>query len=225
MAKTLSTEEARAFYDRFGAKQDKQAFYEDCATNLLIANGKFAEATAVLEFGCGTGRFAARLLSDHLSPACTYLGLDSSTTMQQLASERLRPWENRAEARLSDGSTRLEVTDASVDRIVSNYVLDLLSVEAIDAFLNEAHRTLQPDGRLCLTGLTFGAHLSSRLLIAGWRTVHWMRPALVGGCRPLELRDHLDRDSWRIEFREVVTAYGIPSEVVVAQRLSKSQPA
>jgi hypothetical protein len=32
----LAPKEAQKFYDRFGAKQDKQAFYEDSATSKLI---------------------------------------------------------------------------------------------------------------------------------------------------------------------------------------------
>jgi hypothetical protein len=52
----LSHRETRRVYDRIGAKQDTQAFYEDVATRELIRHGDFASATAVFEFGCGTGR-------------------------------------------------------------------------------------------------------------------------------------------------------------------------
>lgn len=55
-----------AYYDRFGDKQDKQGFYEDIALAELVRYGRFEEATRVVEFGCGTGRFAERLLTDHL---------------------------------------------------------------------------------------------------------------------------------------------------------------
>lgn len=56
MARTLSKNEARRYYDRFGAKQDQQGFYEDRPLGRLIELGKFSEAEHVLEFGCGTGR-------------------------------------------------------------------------------------------------------------------------------------------------------------------------
>ena len=62
----LTHDEARRVYDRIGAGQDSQAFYEDRATRLLIRHGAFERARSVLEFGCGTGRFAARLLARHL---------------------------------------------------------------------------------------------------------------------------------------------------------------
>jgi hypothetical protein len=37
----LSTEQARRVYDRLGAKQDTQAFYENPAFDRLIAAGDF----------------------------------------------------------------------------------------------------------------------------------------------------------------------------------------
>ncbi len=48
-------------YDRFGRRQDPQGWYEDAALERLIALGRLAEARAVCEFGCGTGRLAAGL--------------------------------------------------------------------------------------------------------------------------------------------------------------------
>ena len=48
MGGVLSHKEARAFYDRFGAKQDLQSFYEDPAVERLIAHADFANASAVL---------------------------------------------------------------------------------------------------------------------------------------------------------------------------------
>lgn len=64
--RTLSYSEARRAYDRIGTLQDTQAFYEDETTAELLRHGAFAEARAVFEFGCGTGRFAETLLEEHL---------------------------------------------------------------------------------------------------------------------------------------------------------------
>ena len=64
----LSHDEARLAYDRIGTIQDSQAFYEDRATNLLLRHADFESSEAVFEFGCGTGRFALRLLDDYLPP-------------------------------------------------------------------------------------------------------------------------------------------------------------
>ncbi len=64
----LTRDEARAFYDRFGRKQDWQSIYEGRALRDLIRGGAFERARSVLEIGCGTGSFAAELLAHRLPP-------------------------------------------------------------------------------------------------------------------------------------------------------------
>ena len=63
MTRTITRNEASRFYDKFGAKQDRQGFYEDAALDLMIELGKFPDAENVFELGCGTGRLAEQLLS------------------------------------------------------------------------------------------------------------------------------------------------------------------
>ena len=222
---TLTHDQARAFYDRFGARQDRQAFYEDAATDELIAHADFEHAGSVLEFGCGTGRFAQRLFEKHLPDDCTYRGVDVSSTMVALAKERLGPWRDRAQIELSDGSMKLRLEDGAADRIVSNYVLDLLSDEDTDALVAEAHRALRPGGLLCLASLTYGATRPARAVSWLWRRLHAWRPRWVGGCRPIRLLDYLPTDSWRIDYHKVVTRWCLSSEVVVARRLPTGEDA
>jgi len=57
----LTRSQARTFYDRFGAKQDAQSFYEDAAIGDLIAHATFEQAEGIFELGCGTGCLASRL--------------------------------------------------------------------------------------------------------------------------------------------------------------------
>lgn len=217
----LSRQQARAHYDAFGARQDAQAFYEDPPTEDLIRHGAFGEARAVVEFGCGTGRFAETLLRGDLARTATYLGLDLSATMVRLAEARLRPFGPRAAVRLTDGSPRLDLPDASSDRFVSNFVLDLLGEEDCQLIVAEAHRVLARGGLLCLTSLTWGFTTVSRLVAGAIRLVHAVRPSLVGGCRPLELATVVQARAWRVRYRHRLAPYGIPSEVLVAERTTE----
>lgn len=213
----LSRDEARRFYDRFGARQDSQAFYEDRALDALIRTGDFENAQRVVEFGCGTGRFAARLLGELLPATATYAGFDLSATMVSLARERLRELGERARVEPSDGSAGLPLPEGDCDRFVSTYVLDLLPAAEIRAVLTEAHRLLTPGGLLCVTGLTSGVGPLSRVVMALWRAVHRMRPSLVGGCRPVEVVGLLPEADWEVVHHTKVVAWGIPSEVLVAR--------
>ena len=214
----LSREQARRLYDRIGARQDTQAFYEDRAIEVLVQHGQFGTAHRVLEFGCGTGRFALRLLSHHLPQNARYRALDLSPTMVCLARERLAPFGSRAEVVLTDGSPPLGEPAASRDRFVSNYVLDLLSEEDIIAVVREAHRILEPEGLLCLSSLSTGTGSPSRFVSRLWSRVHALRPALVGGCRPLELLSWAPAKHWRVRHHAKLAPFAVSSEVLIAER-------
>jgi ubiquinone/menaquinone biosynthesis C-methylase UbiE len=220
----LTPSEARAFYDRFGKKQDAQGFYEDRALDDLVAHSCLAEAKKVFEFGCGTGRFAARLLAEDLPVSATYTGCDSSQTMVGLATERLAQYAARARVLRSDGMVRLPLPDNSVDRVISTYVLDLLSETDTREFLREAHRVLTAEGRLCLVSLTRGATLLSRIVSSIWTSIFRLRASLVGGCRPIRLEPTLDSSCWELEYRKVIVGFGVASEVVVAKAKDSVQP-
>ena len=215
-ARTLTPEEAKAFYDRFGGKQDAQVFYEASALEHLVANSAFEQARSVFEFGCGTGRFALELLRHHLPPESIYRGTDISTTMVEIASARLAPFAARATVTPSSGRPALALADASVDRFVSTYVFDLLPAAVVRQVLAEARRVLRPDGLVCLTGITRGNTPFSRFVMGAWARVFAMNPSWVGGCRPTELAGLLLPSDWSIRFRRVVVAWGVASEVVIA---------
>ena len=212
----LNYTQAKAYYDRFGSKQDSQAFYEDRAKEQLVAHADFEHAHSVYEFGCGTGRFAEDLLSHYLPPTATYHGVDVSSTMTRLSRERLARFGGRVQITPSDGIPMLAAADHSIDRVVSNYVLDLLADEDARQLVSEARRVLTPDGRLCLCSLTRGINLASRFVTWGWSRLYAIRPMIVGGCRPIELRKYLDELEWNILYHGVVTGFGVPSEIIVA---------
>lgn len=210
---------ARRFYDRFGSKQDWQSFYEDPALDLLVRHAGFQQAQDVFEFGCGTGRFAERLLSLELPSGASYVALDISATMVDLATHRLARFGRQARVSRSDGGVHIPLPDARFDRFVSTYVLDLLTEQEIPRLLTEARRLLVPGGRLCVVTLTHGPTLVSRLLSRAWAGLYAFRPVLVGGCRPIEIQEFLDPILWRPLCRSVVAAWAVPSEVIVAEVL------
>lgn len=214
--RVLSRSEVESFYDRVGAWQDTQSFYEAPALEALIEHGRFGEARSIFEVGGGTGRLAERLLRDHCPPDTRYEGVDLSDTMVDIVRERLVSFGDRAAVRKTDGALTFDRGDGSYDRVVATYVLDLLTYNDARTLIGEAHRLLSADGRLCLAGLTWGDDPLSRLVSHGWDALHALRPAWVGGCRPLRMRPLLRDAHWRETHHSVVTAWGVPSEVLVA---------
>lgn len=214
--RTLSRDEVRAVYDRIGAWQDTQRFYEAPAFDELIAHADFQGATSILEVGCGTGRLAERILRAHAPSEVRYEAVDLSATMVALARERLDSFGDRATVAQTDGALTFDRPDGSYDRILATYLLDLLSRDDAQTLLAESHRLLVPDGRLCLAGLTWGTTPLSKLATVLWSAVHTLRPRWVGGCRPLRVRPLLHGEQWRVSYHTVVTAWGVPSEVLIA---------
>jgi SAM-dependent methyltransferase len=130
--RTLSPARAKAFYDRFGRKQDAQAFYEDAALDDLVSHASFGTARTVFELGCGTGRLAVTLLRERLPEA------------------------------------------------------------------------------------------AAAAVMGAWALAQRISPAAVGGCRPIESRRQPSPSRWRIDHHQVVTSYGIASEVVVASKIERA---
>lgn len=215
-APTLSPQEAKRFYDRFGRKQDSQSFYEQKALDELVSHAAFEEAESVVEIGCGTGKLAARMLVEALPPSASYLGLELSSTMARLSRERMAPFGDRARCEEVDGTLPFPVADASCDRFVACYVFDLLSQEDIRGTLDEAWRCLRPGGLLCVAGLTPGTTTASRLVSRSWAAIHRLRPSLVGGCRPIQLTAFLAEGQWTVVHRRDVVQFGVTSELLIA---------
>jgi ubiquinone/menaquinone biosynthesis C-methylase UbiE len=214
----LSMEKVRAYYDKFGSKQDSQAFYEDPATDQLLKHARFHEARAVFELGAGTGRFAEKLLNWYLDAEARYTGVDVSTTMVSLARQRLSPWSPRAEIHLSDGSAPLPAADGTIDRFVANYVFDLLEEQHRQTMLGEARRILRPEGLLCIVSLTHGTGVLTRMVSGGWELVYRLNAGLVGGCRPIELAGLVADGRWRVLEVTKISSFALTSQVLVAAR-------
>ena len=215
----LTAEQTSRVYDRIGRIQDLQAVYEHRAILALIAQADFARAHAVCELGHGTGALAERLLKDHLPSNARYRGIDLSRHMHDLATRRLHMYADRVELRLGNALPCFPYPDASFDRFLATYVLDLLSPDDISRTLEEAHRLLVPGGLLCLAGLTSGTTRPSQLLTRAWETLWSLKPALVGGCRPITVTDHLDQTAWTPRRHQTITTLAITSDVVIAARV------
>jgi ubiquinone/menaquinone biosynthesis C-methylase UbiE len=215
----LTAEQTRRVYNRIGRIQDLQAVYEHRAITTLLAHADFAHAGAVCELGHGTGALAERLLRDRLPSDACYSGIDISPRMHDLATRRLQSYADRVELRLGNALPDLPYPDASFDRFLAAYVLDLLSPDDITRTLNEARRVLVPGGLLCLASLTAGTTRPSKLLTRAWQTLWSLKPALLGGCRPITIANHLDQTAWTLRHHQAITTAAITSEVVVAARI------
>ncbi|OBB94140.1 class I SAM-dependent methyltransferase [Mycobacterium sp. 852002-30065_SCH5024008] len=215
----LTLDQARWVYDRIGRMQDWQGFYEDATTERLVAEAALAGDQTIFEFGCGTGRFAANLLTS-LPNSVNYLGVDISPVMVNLATRRLRAWADRAEVVLVDGPLPLPADDGFADRVFSAFVFDLLDVHYAREVLHDLRRILTPEGRLCLASLAHGDRPLERAVSQVWTGLWRLAPQVVGGCRPISLSTLLG-DEWQVQHHSRVHRFGLVTDVVIAARNSE----
>ncbi|OBS10069.1 hypothetical protein Thpro_021119 [Acidihalobacter prosperus] len=188
------------------------------SVNDLIAHADFEDAQSVFEFGCGTGRFAARLFDQYLPPGAQYLGCDASPVMIALTQKRLAPHARQAQVVPSGVPLRFPLLDQEADRIVSVFALDLLAEADVAQFFEEAHRCLSAQGKVCLASLHRGASVPSRVVSGAWTALFNRRPALVGGCRAIDLNPFIDRHRWQVAHRRIAAPFLVASEVWVLER-------
>jgi SAM-dependent methyltransferase len=219
----LTRQQARDFYDRYGDKNQRPKFYERKAIKRLVEHADFETAESIVEFGCGAGRLADRLMTDVLPNNATYAGFDLSDTMVQLTRKRLIRFGSRVSVTRTDGRPRIPMPPRSCDRFVSTYVLDLLSTPDISRVLEQAWKVLRPNGTVCLTCLTYGSGPVARCINASWLAVHSLRPSVVRGARPISLADYMGPASWKILHSSTVLSWGVPSQVVIARPRAHSQ--
>jgi len=91
-----------------------------------------------------------------------------------------------------------------------------LPEEKIREGLNEAHRLLSKEGRLCTVSLTRGGgNPVARTVSALWSDLQRIGPNAVGGCRPIDMTRHLQKSEWNIKYADVITSHGVPSQITI----------
>lgn len=210
---TISTEEARCFYERLGIGHDLGEQFEREAKARGLERLKLQPGLRVLNVGVGTGK-EQRLIQQQLHPSGAAVGIDLSRTMLRLSRERVPPPGNRLLCEAN--AIALPFRDAVFDRVFSSYMLDLIPSRDISLILREMRRVLRPGGHFVGVSLTEGTTLGSRALMGGWKAFYRVSPYALGGCRPVRLTYPLLKAGFAEVEREVVVQLGMPSEVVVA---------
>lgn len=206
---TISTQAARRFYDRRGARHDWTEPWESRAKVRAVQLLDVAPRQRALNVGVGTGKDHSRLQAAVI-PGGMAVGLDISPVMLDLTRARTGSPVCQGDAR------RLPFKDACFDRLLCTYVLDLIPAVDLPIVLAEFRRVVKPAGRMVLVTLTEGTTLPSRILIALWRTLYRLSPLVCGGCHPLQTAHLVQTAGFNDVRREVVVQLTVPSEVITA---------
>jgi ubiquinone/menaquinone biosynthesis C-methylase UbiE len=139
--------DARREFDRWSERYDKdvlQRLFFQPSHEMMLKTLESQERR-ILDIGCGTGQFAARVLDRH--PGAVVCGLDLSGSMLRHGQERSR----RAGGLLQlvrANSERLPFSDDSFDVVTCAHSFHHYPSQ--DRVLAEMHRVLRPNGRLII---------------------------------------------------------------------------
>jgi SAM-dependent methyltransferase len=130
-----------AEYDKMDAVEDRMWWYRALHGHALRTLAPLPGDAAVLDAGCGTGGFLAKLRA--VQPRARLFGLDYVHAAARRAA-------GKARARVASGTINsLPFADGAFDAVVSLDVLGQGAVEPVQA-LAELHRVLRPGGLLLL---------------------------------------------------------------------------
>jgi ubiquinone/menaquinone biosynthesis C-methylase UbiE len=166
----------------------------------------------VLEVAVGTGLAFVDVV--RANPDGRNVGIDISPGMLSKAERRL--WKaGLSNYELSIGNAlALQENDNEFDLLLNSYMLDLMDEHEWITVLREFHRVLKPEGRLILVNMTFGEKLGSGI----YQRLYRLSPALMGGCRGIQMSDLLQLNGFFVHLREYFQQLLFPSEVILASK-------
>lgn len=167
----------------------------------------------ILEIGFGTG-YAQLRIADAVRDGFS-LGLDLSLGMASIAHKKLLQSGGAGHTGLvCSDSLPIPVGDNTMDGIFSSFTLELFDSPQIPNLLSECRRVLKPGGRLVAVSLSKDQPLPwmGRL----YETLHSRYPRLLD-CRPIPLKDLLERGQFEIQSSRIEMMWGLPVIIVLAQ--------
>lgn len=106
----------------------------------------------------------------------------------------------------------LDFPENDFDVLINNYMFDLLPEDDFPIVLAEFRRVLHPGGRLVLVNMTKGVRWYNSI----WEWVYRMNPALLGGCRGVNVLPLLGQAGFVTLGRQYISQMTFPSEVICA---------
>jgi ubiquinone/menaquinone biosynthesis C-methylase UbiE len=187
------------------------ALTETRARRASLARAAARDGETILEVAVGTGLAFAELA--RANPHGLTEGIDLTDAMLARARTKVAALPGRHRLRVGDARA-LDFPDGHVDLLINNYMFDLLPEDDFAGVLAEFFRVLAPGGRMVLTNMT----RSDRLLGRIYEWIYRVRPALMGGCRGVELAEAVTAAGFTDLVRDTVFQLGFPSEILAARK-------
>lgn len=164
----------------------------------------------VLELASGTGRFFRWVV--HANPQGINVGIEISggmiqSTLKKLNGESSHHWN------IIQGDIRaLPLQRHHWDRVVGNYVFDLLPREWILPVLKSMAPLLRREGKLVISTMAHG----NRWYHKAWEGIANRFPQLLTYCHPIAIASEMEKAGFGVQRQDFISQNTFPSEVTVA---------
>jgi len=207
----LDKEQVRAVYRKMAARYDTWSrLAESKARRRCLELAAITDGEAVLEVAVGTGILFEQVL--RVNPNGRNEGIDLTQEMLAHAINRAEKSGTRHFNLKVGDVSNLDYPDHSFDVLLNNYMFDLTPENDFLQILSEFKRVLRLGGRIVMANMTTGTRLFNMI----WACLYKLNPALVGGCRGVELSPYLQHAGFQEIRREYISQMSFPSEVIYA---------
>jgi len=189
---------------------------ESKAAEMVLEYSDLTDNEDIIEIACGTGLVFKEMLKKN--PNGRNLGIDLSSHMLAKAKKLMvREKLNNYELRQGD-VLHLHVEDGSFDKLINNFMIDLMPKNKFEFIFSEFNRILKPHGVAVISIFSFGQYRINKF----WLAIAKYFPRLLTDCRPVEIREDLISAGFKIEKEIEISQNTFPAKIYRIRKIDKS---
>jgi len=198
--------QARDSYNALSHWYDLFTSSEKRFTDIGIQMLNVQENESILEIGCGTGH----AIREFAKKSKNIFAIDIAEKMLQNARGK-----NKNIKFCQANGLSLPFAPNQFDSIFISFTLELFDTPEIPTALREYKRVLKHSGKIGIVSLVKQDRTSVRV----YEWFHRMMPTIVD-CRPIYLKSILEDANFHIQNSTTKTMWGLPVEIIVAEKRS-----
>lgn len=186
---------------------------ESKSARKVIELTEIQDGERIVEIACGTGQVFNEIVKRNSSGY--NLGIDLSPDMLSKARKLLRKADQQ-HYELREGDVfNLQIKNESFDKLVNNFMIDIMPEDRFDSILHEFYRILKPNGIAVISVFSQGTRKVNSCWI--WIAKHF--PKLLTNCRPVEIKIHAKKIGFKVEQEVEISQNTFPSKVYKLRKI------